>query len=51
MSLTINTNPAAIRASFNLTENNKQLQQSLTRYRVANALPNQQMMPVDLQYQ
>ena len=31
MSLTINTNPAAIRASFNLTENNKQLQQSLTR--------------------
>ena len=31
MSLTIKTNPAAIRASFNLTENNKQLQQSLTR--------------------
>ena len=31
MSLTINTNPAAIRATFNLTENNKQLQQSLTR--------------------
>ena len=31
MSLIINTNPAAIRASFNLTENNKQLQQSLTR--------------------
>jgi len=31
MSLTINTNPAAIRAAFNLTENNKQLQKSLTR--------------------
>ena len=31
MSLTINTNPAAIRASFNLTENNKHLQASLTR--------------------
>lgn len=31
MSLTINTNPAAIRASFNLTENNKNLQSSLTR--------------------
>ena len=31
MSLTINTNPAAIRASFNLTENNKNLQASLTR--------------------
>ena len=31
MSLTINTNTAAIRASFNLTENNKQLQKSLTR--------------------
>ena len=31
MSLTINTNPAAIRASFNLTKNNKNLQASLTR--------------------
>ena len=31
MSLTINTNPAAIRASFNLTQNNKNLQASLTR--------------------
>jgi flagellin len=31
MSLTINTNPAAIRASFNLTKNNKTLQASLTR--------------------
>ena len=31
MSLTINTNPAAIRASFNLTANNKNLQTSLTR--------------------
>jgi len=31
MSLTINTNPAAIRASFNLAQNNKNLQASLTR--------------------
>ena len=31
MSLTINTNPAAIRASFNLAKNNKNLQDSLTR--------------------
>ena len=31
MGLTINTNPAAIRASFNLAKNNQQLQQSLTR--------------------
>ena len=31
MSLTINTNPVAIRASFNLTEINKNLQASLTR--------------------
>ena len=31
MSLTINTNPAAIRASFNLAKNNKNLQESLTR--------------------
>ena len=31
MGLTINTNPAAIRASFNLAKNHQQLQQSLTR--------------------
>ena len=31
MSLTINTNTAAIQASFNLTKNNKNLQDSLTR--------------------
>jgi len=31
MGLTINTNPAAIRASFNLAKNNQNLQQSLTR--------------------
>ena len=31
MGLTINTNPAAIRASFNLAKNNQQLQKSLTR--------------------
>ena len=31
MSLTINTNPAAIKASFNLTQNNRNLQKSLTR--------------------
>jgi len=31
MSLTINTNPAAIRASFNLSKNHNNLQQSLTR--------------------
>jgi len=31
MSLTINTNTAAIQASFNLTKNNKNLQASLTR--------------------
>ena len=31
MSLTINTNPAAIRASFNLAKNNKNLQASLSR--------------------
>jgi flagellin len=31
MSLTINTNPAAIKASFNLTHNNRNLQKSLTR--------------------
>ncbi|MBT4887066.1 MAG: flagellin [Planctomycetaceae bacterium] len=31
MSLTINTNPAAIKASFNLSKNHKSLQKSLTR--------------------
>lgn len=31
MSLTINTNPAAIRASFNLSKNHNNLQKSLTR--------------------
>ena len=31
MSLTINTNPAAIRASFNLSKNHSNLQKSLTR--------------------
>jgi len=31
MGLTINTNPAAIRASFNLAKNHQQLQKSLTR--------------------
>ena len=31
MALTINTNPAAIKASFNLAKNNQNLQQSLTR--------------------
>ena len=31
MSLTINTNPAAIRASFNLSQNHNNLQKSLTR--------------------
>ena len=31
MSLTINTNTAAIQASFNLTKNNKNLQASLNR--------------------
>ena len=31
MTLSINTNPAAIKASFNLTQNNRNLQKSLTR--------------------
>ena len=31
MPVTINTNPAAIRASFNLSQNNQKLQKSLTR--------------------
>ena len=47
MSLTINTNAAAVTASYNLSHNNAALQKSLSRYQAEKGSSKLQMTPGD----